>query len=170
MAAVVLSAALVMPIHAHTVTELQQWEADWATRADVALTPALYAERDDMVSRHNWFFFPQPEEVTNDARHGQHVATPPSVGTGMGNGNVEQWRGLVAAYPLWDVDRMLRIMNCESGGSPTAYNGVTGVAGLFQIHPLWQKVWPGNYYDPATNVAVAYQVWLEQGYDAWVCR
>ena len=84
--------------------------------------------------------------------------------------NVEQWRGLVAAYPLWDVDRMLRIMACESGGNPNAYNGSTGVAGLFQIHPLWQKAWPGDYYDPAINVAVAYQVWLEQGYRAWVCR
>lgn len=84
---------------------------------------------------------------------------------------VEQWRGMVDYY--WDgehVERMLNIMDCESKGDPYAYNPKTGVKGLFQIHPLWQKPWPGNYYNPWTNAAVAYQVWLEQGYRAWACK
>lgn len=84
---------------------------------------------------------------------------------------VERWRPIVEHF--WDephTSRMLRIMRCESGGDPRAYNGRTGVKGLFQVHPLWQKPWPGDYYDPWTNAAVAYQVWLEQGYRAWSCK
>lgn len=92
------------------------------------------------------------------------VATPPPA-----NG-VEQWRGLVAAYfPPEAVDRMLRIMACESGGDPGAHNP-SGASGLLQIMPFWQKAWPGDYFDPSTNVAVAYQIWLQQGYGAWVCK
>ena len=74
---------------------------------------------------------------------------------------------------FWDephTSRMLRIMACESKGDPRAFNGRTGVKGLFQIHPLWQKPWPGDYYDPWTNAAVAFQVWREQGYRAWACK
>jgi hypothetical protein len=84
---------------------------------------------------------------------------------------VERWRPMVEWF--WDepdTSRMLRIMHCESRGDPSAYHPRTGVKGLFQIHPLWQKPWPGDYYDPWTNAAVAYQVWLEQGYWAWVCK
>lgn len=87
---------------------------------------------------------------------------------------VERWRPIAThfwlPYGQWVVDRMMRILKCESGGDPNAYNGLTGVKGLWQIHPLWQKVWPGNYYDPWTNGAVAHQVWLEQGWRAWACK
>lgn len=92
---------------------------------------------------------------------------------GMGNGAVEHWRPMVAYY--WGkhgaTDRMLRIMRCESGGNPNAWNWRTDVRGLFQVrYPLWSRQWPGNYYDPWTNAAIAYQVWLQQGYRAWACR
>lgn len=98
------------------------------------------------------------------------VTTP--VYRGMGS-NVEQWRSMVAYY--WGkhgaTDRMLRIMRCESGGNPNARNVRTDVRGLFQVkYPLWSKLWPGNYYDPWTNAAIAYQVWLSQGYRAWACK
>lgn len=174
MAAVVLSAALTLPIHAHTVTELQQWEADWATRANVALTPALYSERDDMVSRHSWFFFPQPEEVSpTEPRTGDAVATPPSASSSMGNGNVEQWRTLVAAYfPPEEVDRALRIMACESGGNPNAYNP-SGASGLMQVLASWADNFglvPSQLFDPATNLQVARYLWDDGGWGHWVCR
>lgn len=79
-------------------------------------------------------------------------------------------------WPDWAVERMVRIARCESGFNPRAYNGITGVKGLWQIHPLWQVPWPGDYYDPWTNGAVAYQVWLEaerrvgDGFRPWACR
>ena len=84
---------------------------------------------------------------------------------------VEQWRPMVAYYwPAEHVDRMLRIMACESGGLPTAKNPRSSATGLFQIMKFWQKAWPGDYTDPWTNAAVAYQIWLTQGYGAWVCK
>lgn len=91
---------------------------------------------------------------------------------GMGSGNVEQWRSIVAYFwPAAHVGRMLRIMRCESGGNPNALNASTDVRGLFQVrYPFWSKLWPGNYYDPWTNAAIAYQVWLIQGYRAWACK
>lgn len=100
-----------------------------------------------------------------------HPAVP--VYRGMGSGQVEHYRSMVAYY--WGkhgaTDRMLRIMRCESGGNPNARNASTDVRGLFQVkYPLWSKQWPGNYYDPWTNAAIAYQVWLEQGFRAWACR
>lgn len=108
------------------------------------------------------------DDIRKEAAHRNHTsgdvaAPPPTTG-------VEQWRQLVAAYTRWDVDRMLRIMECESHGNPAAKNPRSSATGLFQIMGFWQKVWPGDYTDPQTNVAVAYQIWLAQGYRAWVCR
>lgn len=87
----------------------------------------------------------------------------------------EQWRSMVAYF--WGrhgaevVNRMLRIMNCESRGRWWIMNEQgSGAEGLFQIMQFWKKQWPGNYKDPWTNAAVAYQIWLEQGWRAWVCR
>lgn len=113
-----------------------------------------------------------PDEYREEVRHyADGRTTRPDVATPPLTTGVERWRQLVAAYfPPAHVDRMLRIMRCESNGNPNAYNPGHGEKGLFQIHPLWQKAWPGNYYDPQTNVAVAYQVWLTQGYPAWVCK
>jgi hypothetical protein len=84
---------------------------------------------------------------------------------------VERWRPLVVFYwPPWAVDRMMRIMRCESLGDPTARNPSSGASGLFQIMPGWKKIWGGDYFDPWINTATAYQIWLVQGFDAWVCR
>ncbi len=168
MAALTLAAALLLPVFPHTGTELEAWYADWQSAP--AQSSELLMALMDMRGRHPCFpEVCQLEEVMPTADYVGAVVAPPPDNSGMGS-NVEQWRNLVAAYTGWDVDRMLRIMSCESGGNPNAYNGATGVAGLFQIHPLWQKVWPGDYFDPWTNVAVAYQIWLVQGYGAWVCQ
>lgn len=160
---------LTVALFFHTTAELTDWYSVWLSTPETSDIKVELLR--DMEARHPCFpEVCQLEEVMPTADYVGAVATPPPANSGMGT-NVEQWRNLVAAYfPAEHVDRMLRIMACESGGNPNAYNGSTGVAGLFQIHPLWQKPWPGDYYDPWTNVAVAYQVWLEQGYRAWVCR
>jgi hypothetical protein len=85
---------------------------------------------------------------------------------------VEQWRSMVDYY--WGkhgaTDRMLDIMDCESRGRWWVMNEQgSGAEGLFQIMQFWKKDWPGDYKDPWTNAAVAYQIWLEQGYGAWTC-
>jgi len=92
----------------------------------------------------------------------------------MGNGNVEQWRTLVAAYfPADQVDMALRVMACESGGNPTAANPRSTARGLMQV--MW-SVWGPEYgvseaelYDPATNLRIAALVYEQQGWNAWVC-
>lgn len=136
----------------------------------LALTAALTFTPIADVMGERWIPAEYLDDIRKEAHHRNHtsgnvVAPPPMIA------GVEQWRDLVAAYwPPEHVDRMLRIMKCESGGNPNAYNPGHGEKGLFQIHPLWQKAWPGNYYDPWTNAAVAYQIWLTQGYAAWVCK
>lgn len=135
--------------------------------AVVALTAALTFTP---VMGERWIPTEYVDAIRKEAHYrnpsGSDVATPPPI-TG-----VEQWRPLVAAYfPPNHVDRMLRIMQCESGGNPNAWNRKTNDRGLFQIHQaIWQKAWPGDHFNPYVNVAVAYQIWLEQGYQAWVCR
>lgn len=142
----------------------------------------------------SFFFFPSPADASEiqcpDPARPIHYAPlclseaefaaltappPPSVApTPVFVDLVERWRPIATHFWLkhgqWVVDRMMRILRCESGGNPWAYNSITGVKGLWQIHPLWQKKWPGDYYDPWTNGAVAYQVWLEQGWGAWACK
>lgn len=73
-------------------------------------------------------------------------------------------------WPDWAAERMIRIAQCESGYLPTAQHPRSGAAGIWQIMPFWQRAWPGDYFDPWTNGAVAYQIWLVQGFGAWVCR
>ncbi len=91
---------------------------------------------------------------------------PYSIGAG-----VERWRGLVAGYwPAEQVNNALAVMNCESGGNPNV-TGAAGEWGLFQIHPVHVARFGGaNPYDPGTNVAVAYQIWSEQGWGPWSCK
>lgn len=96
---------------------------------------------------------------------------PPPAPPPLPVSGVEQWRTMVEWF--WDephTSRMLRIMDCESGGDPSAKNPRSSATGLFQIMGFWQKVWPGDYTDPWTNAAVAYQIWLSQGFAAWVCK
>ena len=73
----------------------------------------------------------------------------------------------------WDVEHMLRIMRCESRGVPTAVSH-TDDHGLFQIHwPIWgpaYNVSRTDLYDPILNTDIAWRVFAQQGYGAWVCH
>lgn len=96
----------------------------------------------------------------------------------------EKWRDLVARYfPPNVVDEAVRVMQCESGGDPTARNRRSGATGLFQfLRGTWQfaaeaagvgHLPPTN---PEANVAAA--AWLvsdteERGirrWAHWTCR
>lgn len=98
-------------------------------------------------------------------------------------------REVVEAYfPADQVDRALRIMNCESTFSPSETGGV-GERGLLQIHPGWSTSWGGTVYGfdaPSVilglgytwdqmyevwpNVHVASVIWSHEGWSPWTCK
>lgn len=93
--------------------------------------------------------------------------TPQAIGDGgrVFPPEVARWRSLAAQYD-WPVDEVLEVMACESGGDPGATNGP--YRGLMQI---WLDNALGqNLYDPATNLAVAYQMWSVDGWAQWECK
>lgn len=64
---------------------------------------------------------------------------------------------------------MSRIMNAESGCSPTAHNP-SGATGLMQIMPMWADDCGGtvsDLYDPTFNINCAKHVYDIQGWPAW---
>jgi hypothetical protein len=93
---------------------------------------------------------------------------------------VEQWRGLVAAYwPDELVDDALSVIDCESNGDPNAVNPSSGAAGLFQFLPsTWdtaapQAGWDGaDVSDPEANVATAYWLYSQfaEPWQQWNCK
>lgn len=86
------------------------------------------------------------------------------------SGGVEQWRSAVESYfRAGDVAWAMRVMNCESGGDPNAYNPSTAT-GLFQIKAFWLNEFPGNLWDPYDNIRIASQIYYKYGASQWVCR
>ena len=93
----------------------------------------------------------------------------------MGNGDVEQWRPLVAGqFPPEQVDNALCVINSESGGNPDAKNPRSEARGLFQV---MASVWASHYgvsyadlYSPEINSYVAAQIWSDSGWKPWSGR
>lgn len=71
------------------------------------------------------------------------------------------WLDLIGGYD-WQVPTACRVMMCESGGDPNAVNRSSNARGLFQIL--------GGPLDAAENVALAYQMWQDRGWQPWVCK
>jgi hypothetical protein len=78
-------------------------------------------------------------------------------------------------FPPDQVEAALAVIRCESRFDPDA-TGRAGERGLFQVHPLWQRLaerlyWPGvSLYDAEVNVAVAAAIWRAAGWRPWACR
>ena len=95
---------------------------------------------------------------------------------------VTRWRQLVvdafqAHCAPWVVDDALHIIACESVGDPDAFNGSTGVTGLFQMDDGWFGQLPAlgftgiSPFDPHANAALAAWLWKETGgWSHWHCR
>jgi hypothetical protein len=77
---------------------------------------------------------------------------------------------LIQRYDDWDAAIATAVMIGESRCRKDAVNmndshnwgdGKVGKGsyGLFQLAVLWKDVYPGDYYDPATNIEVAHKVW-----------
>lgn len=172
---------LALPAGAHSWSELNTWLDSWHLRFDHAfayatgrrpatieqltLLAGVLAEYDDMLVRHpGW--------------DGGYLTAPPprpasKVYRGMGDGNVERWRSLVAAYfPAGDVDRALCLMRYESGGNPYAWNPTSKASGLMQVmYSRWGPPFGLRSRtaldDPAVNLRIARFIRDAQGWTAW---
>lgn len=148
----------------------QRYESAWLAQEDLS---GLDAELAGMLERHpGWDGrFQNPPVPRSPALTGSASAL---TGRGMGSGDVEQWRSLVAAYfPADQVDMALRVMACESGGNPNAANPRSTARGLMQV--MW-SVWGPEYgvseaelYIPEVNLSIAAKVYARQGWNAWTC-
>lgn len=95
----------------------------------------------------------------------------------------EQYRGLIEQYD-WPIETAMQICRDESRGYPEAFNQrdrhyadrahtqliCVGSGGLFQVACFWPKKLgyeSGKLYDPAANIAMAYQIWKKQGWTPW---
>lgn len=83
----------------------------------------------------------------------------------------EQYRPIVSQYN-WDTNLILAIMRAESGCNPSGVNwsdghsGCTGSFGLMQVACLHFSEGQDKL-DVATNIAVAYKVYVGSGLTAW---
>jgi hypothetical protein len=89
----------------------------------------------------------------------QPTATQPPPPPVVPIGEIEE---MVCSY-AWSCSWALSVMYCESGGNPNAYNPAGPYIGLFQLHESLGS----NLYDPATNIATAYSLYLSHGPSAW---
>lgn len=71
----------------------------------------------------------------------------------------------------WDCQKAYRVMLCESSGDARAY--AAGNYGLMQISYVHAARVGGDVtrlYNPEVNLQVAYEIWMEQGWNPWGCR
>lgn len=163
-------------------------EADIAALATAGIThgcgPARFCP-DDPVTRAEMASFlaralglerpAEMEEIPADIIEQLNAVEVP---TGPG---AEGWRPLVEKYfPADEVDRAIRIMQCESKGDPGARNPSSGASGLFQHMP---RYWPeraagagfsgASVFDPEANIAAAAYLVYDHpggGWKHWVCK
>ena len=122
-------------------------------------------------------YSPEPSRMEQEFEVEQAEAAPiaqASVNRGMGNrtSDVEDWRPLVAGhFEPEDVDRILCLMEHESGGNPNAANPRSSARGLMQV---MASVWADEFdvtwdqlYEPEINLYVARQILDRQGFTAW---
>ncbi len=77
---------------------------------------------------------------------------------------------LICMYS-WPCGEALSIAYCESRFTADAYNA--GNYGLFQVWDGWAMKYglsPSQLFDPETNVWVAHEIWLAQGWKPWACQ
>lgn len=116
----------------------------------------------------------QPQIQAAQATEPVIVEPPPPPPSG---GECAGWYDTIVAYFGQDqASRACRVMLCESGGNPRAYNP-SGASGLFQVMPGWadeyEQVTRQPYYDGRFNgdANTMFAAWLlaHGGWSHWVC-
>lgn len=134
----------------------QTWQAltDWNEQeASLGLTTDALAALQDLI--------PVVESCLEER---------PDLFSGAENG-IDRWRDLAAVYfEPDDVDRVMCLMERESGGDPEARNPSSGASGLMQVMPSWADVFgyePEDLYHPVVNLWIASRILEQQGWGAW---
>lgn len=103
--------------------------------------------------------------------HDKPIQQPVAMPVTTYTSGVEQWRTLVARYD-WNVNTVLAIMRCESGGNPnavgdrsTAYSSY----GLLQVRALPGRPEPTWLLVPENNISYSYSLYKANGYTPWTC-
>lgn len=73
---------------------------------------------------------------------------------------------ICAPQYVWSCETALAITWRESNWQPHAYNAKSGCAGLWQIHPL-HGYSLSTRFDPEASTAIAYDLWLREGWGPW---
>lgn len=135
----------------------QTWErlASWSVQVEQSgVSPSILDDLDDLT--------PALRRCDN--------ADSLSMRQGMG-ADSDIWRPLVGVYfDADDVDRVMCLMDAESGGNPNARNVTSGAAGLMQVLPSWAEVFGyevDDLYDPGVNLWIASQLQERHGWFAW---
>lgn len=66
----------------------------------------------------------------------------------------------------WSCETALAVTWRESNWQPHAYNGKSGCAGLWQIHPI-HGYSLSTRFDPEASTLIAYELWLARGWQPW---
>ena len=78
------------------------------------------------------------------------------------------YHDLICSYS-WDCAKAIMVARCESTMNPNAY--AAGNYGLMQINrihaPRFADGDPTLFYDPAFNIEVAHQLYMERGWQPW---
>lgn len=123
----------------------------WSANSEPVVAEPPFAGLLGMVPAAPAFIMPASESGGNADGDGLHNAVP-EVQKGVDNTSYphsERLIAIICAYD-WPCERMIRIVDCESGFNPTAYNPA-GYYGWFQINyefPGWD--------DPVVNTSTAY--------------
>lgn len=80
--------------------------------------------------------------------------------------------GIICQY-AWSCETALYVARRESGSDYIAGANYLNCVGTFQLHPIhhwrfYEKGWDPYSFDIAQNVQVAFELWLEQGWEPWV--
>jgi hypothetical protein len=100
----------------------------------------------------------EQERQRAEAARASRAAAAPRTATVTRAPAYGPWADLINQYP-WPAQTAYNVMMCESSGNANAYNASSGATGLFQILD--------GPFDPHENVALAFRMWQQRGWQPW---
>ena len=110
------------------------------------------------------WFMPTPPALLPKVRVLAVPAVPPDISDDASDAS---WEGLICSYG-WDCATALRVFRCESGLTADAISPDGRNIGIAQIN-LVHGYSVQYLLDARNNLAVAYALYLDQGWAPWSC-